>query len=211
MPFPYKNPINATQLSGPDSVPRNVTYGTNFSVLEIGGYMEVYSLQDLIYTIPYAVEGGAVEFTGNTIPIRLYIADSTDPTDTNFVTLNSDNISSGRRRLGMLAFVQETKKTYQYTIDNYETLWDNLSGLTGLSAVTFTNYTTTINGYSQAGRDFINAWTASTIEGVSGVTRDNARWKIFNIDVFVTGGTYDSVTSTILFTNNTSHQLDGFP
>ena len=61
MPFPYKNPINATQLSGPDSVPRNVTYGTNFSVLEIGGYMEVYSLQDLIYTIPYAVEGGAVE------------------------------------------------------------------------------------------------------------------------------------------------------
>jgi hypothetical protein len=47
MAFSYKNPISATQLTGPDSVNRTATYGTNFSVLQVGGYQEVYSLNDL--------------------------------------------------------------------------------------------------------------------------------------------------------------------
>ena len=44
--FPYKNPVSSVQLSLPNSVNRTSTQGTNFSTLGIGGYMEVYSLND---------------------------------------------------------------------------------------------------------------------------------------------------------------------
>jgi hypothetical protein len=40
------------------------------------------------------------------------------------LNLNNDGISSGRRRLGMLVFVQENLTTYQYTIPNYNSLWN---------------------------------------------------------------------------------------
>ena len=47
MSFQYKNPTSSTILQAPDSVTRTNDTGTNFSVLSIGGYMEVYSLSDL--------------------------------------------------------------------------------------------------------------------------------------------------------------------
>jgi hypothetical protein len=45
--FPYKNPLSSSQLAGPNSVARTSTFGTNFSVLQTGGHMEVYNLYDL--------------------------------------------------------------------------------------------------------------------------------------------------------------------
>ena len=47
MAFQYKNPITSSQLSGSESVARTSTFGTNFSVLQTGGYMEVYYLSAL--------------------------------------------------------------------------------------------------------------------------------------------------------------------
>jgi hypothetical protein len=38
------------------------------------------------------------------------------------LTLNSDNISSGRRKLGMLVYVYETNKIYQFRINFSKTL-----------------------------------------------------------------------------------------
>jgi len=202
MPLSYKNPSNPNQVYGPSSVPREVTYGTNFSVYEIGGFMQVYSLQDLIYTVPVG-QTGLIEFTGNTIPIR-FIKGENNTFNPDVLFLNSDNISSGRRKLGMLAFVQENQTTYQYAIDDYDNLWDQLLALSGASAITQTDYTTAVNSLSPIGRQFIDLWTGSTIEDVSGVTRANARWRKFpNIDVFVTGGTYVPESSEIVFTNNT--------
>ena len=202
MSFPYKNPITASQLSGSESVTRAATFGTNFSVLQTGGYMEVYSLSDLNWST-YGVTSGAIQNSGNTIPIQF-----TKGTGTSFsrdvLTLNSDNISSGRRRLGMQVFVQETETVYQYTIPNYETLWNALTGLTGNSGITVTEYATSVNNRSQAGRDFINAWTGSTIEGQSGTTREDARWRIFyGTDVQITGGTYFSGTQELDLYNKT--------
>ena len=55
--FPYKNPISSEQLNGVQSVERSETFGTNFSVLGVGGYMEVFNLTDLVYTIPPATIG----------------------------------------------------------------------------------------------------------------------------------------------------------
>jgi len=95
MSLPYKNPITASQVSLPNSVDRTSTQGTHFSVLGVGGYMEVYNLSDLNFTIPLATVG-LVEYSGNTIPVQLNIGVS-PPSLPDFITLNSDNISSGRR------------------------------------------------------------------------------------------------------------------
>ena len=67
--LPYKNPISPLQVLGCSSVSRTDTFGTNFSVLGTGGFMEVYNLSDLDYTIPIG-QTGTIEFSGNTIPIQ---------------------------------------------------------------------------------------------------------------------------------------------
>ena len=138
---------------------------------------------------------GPIKFSGNTIPINFTKRTLAFLPDT--LTLNSDNISSGRRRLGMLVYVHETELTYQYTIDNFETLWSAVSGNTGES-----DFSTTIQSNVAGGQNFIDAWLDSSIEGVSGVTRANARWRIFyGTDITVTGGTYSN--GTAVFTNST--------
>ena len=201
MSFIYKNPTSSTQLTGTDSVGRSSVIGTNFSVLQTGGYMEVYSLSDLNFTIPEG-ETGLIEFTGNTVPIQYskrtlgFLPDN--------LTLNSDNISSGRRRLGMLVYVHETQLTYQYTISNFEVLWDGASGSTSES-----DYGTTVSTSTAGGESFINAWLDSSIEGISGVTRESARWKIFyGTDWQITGGTYNSGTGTLNLDNNTGGTIN---
>ena len=203
MSFIYKNPTSSTQLGGENSVLRDDTFGTNFSVSQVGGYMEVYYLDNLNYTIPSGVTG-KIEYSGNTIPINYSLRTLGFLPDT--ITLNSDNISSGRRRLGMLVYVHETELTYQYSIDNYDTLWGNVSGTTSES-----DFGTTITTSTIAGGNFIDAWLDSSIEGVSGVTRNNARWKIFyGSDITVTGGTYTNGTAS--FTNSTggTFNITGF-
>jgi hypothetical protein len=200
MSFPYKNPLSGVQLSGPNSVPVGKPYGSNFSVLQTGGYMEVYNLSDLNWTTNNAT--GAIEYSGNTIPIQFSKRAIGALPDT--LTLNSDNISSGRRRLGMLVYVINDQQTYQYNIPNYDTLWTSITGLTGTSAITQTAYATTVNTRSAAGTAFINSWTGSTVEGVSGVTASNANWRIYRGGgVSITGGTYNSGTTTLDLYNNT--------
>ena len=196
MSFIYKNPITGTQLTGTESVGREKVFGTNFSVLQTGGYMEVYTLNDLIYVVPSG-DTGLIEFTGNTIPINY--SKRTLPFLPDNLTLNSDNISSGRRRLGMLVYVHETQKTYQYSIPNFETLWDSASGSTTESV-----NGTTVSTSTSGGQNFIDAWLDSSIEGASGTTRENARWKVFyGTDWQITGGTYNSGTGTLNLDNNT--------
>ena len=101
MSFPYKNPITGQQTDGPVSIQRNSVQGTNFSVLSVGGYMEVFNLSDLSLTFSGT---GVQELSANTIPINLTIGTNNTFNPT-VLTLNSDNISSGRRRLGMLVYV----------------------------------------------------------------------------------------------------------
>ena len=199
MSVPYQNPISSVQLSTPQSVSRTSVFGTNFSVNNIGGYMEVYKLSDLSLTLTASTYPSLIQLSGNTIPIRFTKGDGTFLSP-DYITLNSDNISSGRRRLGMMVYVHETDLVYQYVIPNYNTLWNNLTGLTGFSAITYSDYTTVINNRSSAGQTFINSWTASTIEGVSGHTSLDSNWRIFQTGgggVF-TGGT---VTGPTYFTN----------
>ena len=201
MSFIYRNPLSSAQLDASGSVQRQKVFGTNFSVLQVGGYMEVYTLDDLKFTIPEG-DTGLIEFTGNTIPINY--SKRTLPFLPDNLTLNSDNISSGRRRLGMLVFVHETQTTYQYTMPNFEDLWDAASGST-----TESDYSTTISTSTTGGEDFIDAWLDSSIEGVSGVTRENARWKIFyGTDWQITGGTYNSGTGTLSLENNTGGTIN---
>ena len=192
MSFPYLNPTNSSRLSAPWSVGRSTVEGTNFSVLGIGGWMEVANLSDLSLTF---IGTGSQTYSGNSIPININIGKGTSFSP-NALQLHNDNISSGRRRIGMVVYVNETGLSYQYEIDNYETLWSAATASEG--TVLINTYNTSVYSNSIAGQNFINAWTGSTIEGVSGTTRNNARWRIFHgTDTFVTGGTYFSATSTI--------------
>ena len=98
----YKNPLTSNQISAQQSVPVNSVFGVTYSVLNTGGFMEVYNLSDLKFN--YA--GGTGLITGSTIPINF-----SKGTNTTFnpdvLTLSSDNISSGRRRLGMHVYVHD--------------------------------------------------------------------------------------------------------
>jgi hypothetical protein len=211
MSFDYKNPISATKITGPFSVIRETTTGTNFSVDTIGGYMEVFNLSDLNWVIPpetYA-DGGPVQYSGNSIPIEFSYGGNlyNTPPIINQLTLYNDGISSGRRRLGMLVYVQETEKTYQYIIPNFTSLW-NLAEADNCVITYETGYQVfNVNidtlELAAGGVAFLNAWTGSTIEGISGVTKENARWRIANLnDIFITGGTYFSASTTLQLYNN---------
>lgn len=202
MSFPYKNPVSAEQVNDTLSVLRDDTKGVIFSNGIVGGYQEVWSLNDLNFSTFEST--GTISNSGNTIPVRLFVR--TAPFLSNQITINNDGISSGRRRLGMLVYVHETDTVYQHVIPNYQTLWDNaVSG----NSITTGDTTFTVTAGSQFspnadGEALLSAWTGSTIEGVSGVTRENARWRIFyGTDITVTGGTYDNNTGTATFTNTT--------
>ena len=123
MSFNYKNPISPISVLGNESVSRTDVFGTDFSVLGTGGYMEVYSLNDLIFSVPTGTLG-LVEYSGNTIPIQLNIGSGV-VFSPNVLTLNSDNISSGRRRIGMLVHVIEENQVYQFQVPNFTTLWNS--------------------------------------------------------------------------------------
>jgi hypothetical protein len=174
--FPYKNPLTSVQTVGTTSVARSATFGNTFSVNNTGGYMEVYSLSDLVYTIPSGTTG-PIEYSGNTIPID-FIKGTSSAWSSNVLTLASDNISSGRRRLGMLVYVYEEDQVYQFHISGYSNLWTAATAST--NCVTISNFGTTVKNNTSQGQAFINAWTASTIEDVSGYTSTNATWRKFN-------------------------------
>jgi hypothetical protein len=145
--FPYKNPSTISQSSFTVSVAKNVVFGNTFSILNIGGHMEVWNLSDLGLILTAATYPSQIQLSANTIPIN-FTKGTGSAFSPDSISLNSDNISSGRRRLGMQVFVQETGNVYQFTIPNYETLWNNLSGLTGNSGVTQSAYSTVVNSFS---------------------------------------------------------------
>jgi len=204
MSFKYYNPISGVQISAPNSVLRTDTFGTNFSVLGVGGYMEVWSLSDLNYST-FGVTG-VIANTGNTIPVVFY--SSPNPLISHRIQLNSDNISSGRRRLGMMVYVKENQQYYQFTIPNYESLFNAADSE---NAIVYSDNSTTV--YSRVsgvnkpnGLALIQAWTGSTIEGYSGGTRENANWILAN--VLVTGATFTQGSGTLSLRTNTGGTIN---
>lgn len=198
MSFSYKNPISPVVLTGPFSVPITSDVGTNFSVLGIGGYQEVYTLDDLKFIIPSGTTGDVL-FSGNTIPIQLAISPVPGLPDT--LVLNSDGISSGRRRLGMMASVLSADTNYVFQISGYTQLFNDalLAG-----SIIETEFGYTVDNSTNEGQILIDAWSASTIEGVNGYNSEDANWKIFSSSAWeITGGTYFSGTSTLVLYDNT--------
>jgi len=191
MSLQYKNPLTSSLLDGSQSALRTKTFGTNFSVLQTGGYMEVYTLNDLVFSTNG--QTGLIEYSGNTIPIKFNVRTLNFLPDV--LTLESDNISTGRQRLGMLVYVKEVNQVYQLHIDNYNTLWDNA---VADGDVIQTEYGTSVYSNHAGGRALINAWSASTIEGVGGITRPNAKWrKYYGNDLALTGGSFNSSTGIL--------------
>jgi hypothetical protein len=199
MSFNYKNPLTPITVLGNLSVPRKSVLGTNFSILGTGGYMEVYTLNDLYYNIPTSTVG-PIELSANTIPIQ-FSKGTGSVFSPDVLTLNSDNISSGRRRLGMLVYVIDEDQIYQFQIPNFESLWTGATNATGPggNTVVFSEFGTTIKSNTPEGISFISGWTSNIIEDVSGGTSVTAAWK-----KLVTGGgtfTGGTVTGDTFFTN----------
>jgi hypothetical protein len=186
MSFNYKNPKSSVVLAGPNSVNLDSNTGSNFSSFQVGGFYEVFKLSDLNFTIPSGATG-TILYSGNTIPIDFsYNAPNSSP---NVINLYSDGISSGRRKLGMIAYVYENNKTYQYQIPDYETLFNNALNVGSVINIDF-GYQVYDN--TNEGQLLLNAWTGSTIEGISGITRNNARWVEFN--TIISGNTITTLT-----------------
>lgn len=189
----YKNPLSPLRALGTQSVNSDQFIGTHYSTLGVGGYMEVYNISDLSYTIPGG-QYGTIKYSGNTIPINFYRGSGTS-FSYNTLTLNSDNISSGRKKLGMLAYVYETDEIYQFVIDNYDNLWSAATASTG--TVVITDFGTTVRGSTPEGIAFISGWTGNTVEGISGETSSTAVWKKLATGggggggSGITGGTFD--------------------
>lgn len=194
--------LNSTYPSSPfkvrtaPSLDVNSINGTNFSIYGVGGYMEVYNISDLYFTVPSGVTG-QIFYSANTIPINFYYGTGYS---NNSLILNSDNISSGRRKLGMLVYVYETNQIYQFNINNYDSLWSAATASTG--TVVTLQYGTVVQGNSAENNSFINAWTGNTIEGISGETSATAVWKKLTTSgggggSGITGGTYYPNTLTL--------------
>jgi hypothetical protein len=204
MSFPYLNPISPLRVFGPESVSREKSYGTNFSTLSVGGYMEVFSLDQLRYTIP-PLTYGQVNYSGNSIPIT-YSVGSGSTFSYNTLILNPDNISSGRKKIGMLVYVKDENQIYQFNINNYDTLWNAATGATGVggSTVVVSSFGTTVKANTPEGIAFISGWTANTIDGVSGYTYETAVWKkYYGSNLSITGGTFNSGTGILSLKNIT--------
>lgn len=211
MSFDYKNPLTPLTALGNISTKRDDVFGTNFSILSTGGYMEVYSLDDLKYTIPPSTTG-LIKYSGNTIPIQFNKGNGS-PFSYDVLTLNSDNFSSGRRRIGMLVYVKEVDQVYQYQIPNFDTLWSSVTGATGPGGNTtiFSNFGTTIKNNSIDGQVFINEWTGSTIEDISGGTRTNSNWiKYYGTTLALTGGSFNNNVLELVTITGSTIQITGF-
>lgn len=191
--FPYKNPISPTLLSVPYSVPTGYNNGSHFSVYGVGGYMEVYNLSDL-------------HISAGTIPINVTFRNDITGT-TQILILNNDNVSSGRRRLGMLVYVYETDTIYQFYIPNYESIFNSATGTSSYQKryVIFDTYETYVIPNS-ATTLLISGWTGSTIEGINGVTRENANWRKLTFSGTSSGTTTGSGTTGYVakWINNTT-------
>lgn len=139
------------------------------TTLGVGGYMEVYTLDDLRFNpSPPGFGSGTVEWSGNTIPV--YYSVSSNGNEPASLQLNTDNISSGRRRLGMLVYVYETDTVYQFYIPNYDTYWDNA---VSAGHVDMFENSTVVRGEIGPGNFFVDAWLDNSIEGVDGVERED--------------------------------------
>lgn len=179
--FPYNKPTSQSTVQYPLTPNSSNKTGTHYSIYGIGGYMEVQNLSELSYT-------------STTIPINLIIDLSGN---TYGVILNNDNISSGRRRLGMLAYVYETDSIYQYYIPNYDTAFNTATGSSAYEKryTIFGTYETYVYPNS-ATTLLISGWTGDTIEGVGGATSSNARWKKLSFSGGSSGGTVNGSGTT---------------
>lgn len=106
-----------------------------------------------------------------------------DITSPSSLELNSDLVSSGRLQIGMVVYITEKFQSYQFIIDDYETLY-NAAENSG--DITTTTFTTGVGDGNAGGAALIEAWTVHKVEGelkdpanedLGRWSRDEANWK----------------------------------
>ncbi len=192
-PYTYPGPVNSNNNFSPYTILTGYTHGVTYSNYITGGFHQVYNVSDLYLT-------GVTNNAYPLIPILILGYSGTVVPNVTQLFLNNDNMSSGRRKVGMLSYVYETNTTYQLSIDNYNILWTAATASTsGIERCVVFDYNefTLVKSNTPEGIAFINAWTNSLVEGVSGTTRPNAAWRIFTTSGGTSGGTGTSGLSGI--------------
>ena len=167
-PFKIQAPIT------PDVQPFQQIFGTHFSTYGIGGYSEVLTLSELSIFSSYTLN---IDFTTSNNEPVLY--------------LYSDNVSSGKRKLGQLVYVYETDTIYQFFISDYVNKFTATTASTigTRRAASVTSEGTTIYGITPEANTFLSGWTANTIDGISGETYTSAVWRKLSFSGSSSGGT----------------------
>ena len=169
-----------------DNAVAGVTTGTSLT----GGFHEYYSLSNITYNpndpSPTPVPGLLINLE-NLIPVSFIPASTTTTsskkggsvtiTTPDSLELNSDLMSSGRLKLGMVVYVIEKQQAYQFIINDYKTLYNAAA-----SNITKSVTSATVTGGSTESDALIDAWTIHKVEGEDDGnggtwTRDQANWR----------------------------------
>lgn len=168
-----------------ESAVAGVTTGTSLT----GGFHEYYSLSNITYNpndpSPTPVPGLLINLE-NLIPVSFTPGSTTTTTgkggditttSPDSLELNSDLMSSGRLKLGMVVYVIEKQQAYQFIINDYKTLYNAAT-----SNITKSVTSATVTGGSTESDALIDAWTIHKVEGEDdgnggAWTRNQANWK----------------------------------
>ena len=189
----FSDHIHLTAKQVADSFSMSSQTGVTSGTSLIGGLQEYYHLNNITYSTTSGVIGVPLDDPLNFIPL-IYTPGGTaevprgcdrgeaEPcfetiTTPALLELNRDLMSSGRLKLGMVVYVIEKNQSYQFMIDDYETLYNAAAG-----DISVSQYNAQVSGDNPPSQALINAWVNHKVEGEpngnGGVwTRDEANWK----------------------------------
>ena len=189
----FSDHIHLTAKQVADSFSMSSQTGVTSGTSLIGGLQEYYHLSNITYSTVNGVIGTPLDDPLNFIPL-IYTPGGTQEVEVTcdrgvtgpcfetittpaLLELNRDLMSSGRLKLGMVVYVIEKNQSYQFMIDDYETLYNAAVG-----DISVTQYNAQVSGDNAPSQALINAWINHKVEGESngngGVwTRDEANWK----------------------------------
>lgn len=197
----FSDKFHNTAKAVSDSFSINSNLGVTSSSSLTGGLHEYYSLSNIIFDTTGTQPGNEVNNSNNFIPLIYSLGGTTETqipcgrqppthpdgncystiTTPNLLQLGSDLISSGRLKLGMVVYVISKSQSYQFMIDNYESLYNAAE-----SNISETAQLAQVSGGTTEADALIDAWVNHKVEGElkdpsdpsQGTwSRDESNWK----------------------------------
>jgi len=175
----FSDKFHNTAKAVSDSFSINSNLGVTSSSSLTGGLHEYYSLSNIIFDTTGTQPGNEVNNSNNFIPLIYSLGGTTQTqipcgrnppgpdgncystiTTPSLLQLGSDLISSGRLKLGMVVYVISKSQSYQFMIDNYESLYNAAE-----SNISETDQLAQVLGGTTESDALIDAWVNHKVEG----------------------------------------------